>query len=151
MKTIHKIEMTEAFTAGIMIFIEQFRTRWPWSIGVLESWLSTSSSSSGVPASSILRIHSPRRFVPGCGRHLQEWSIHCSESRTTRFGTYWGPVGSSGKAFGYGMDSGFLGGVFPKLIAITIEQVRHINIEKFVSQFDWLFAYNSRTTWPISL
>ena len=30
-------EMTEAFTAGVMIFIEQFRARWPWSIGVLES------------------------------------------------------------------------------------------------------------------
>ena len=30
-------EMTEAFTAGIMIFIEQFRAGWPWSIGVLES------------------------------------------------------------------------------------------------------------------
>ena len=28
-------EMT--FTAGVMIFIEQFRARWPWSIGVLES------------------------------------------------------------------------------------------------------------------
>ena len=27
-------EMTEAFTAGVMIFIE---ARWPWSIGVLES------------------------------------------------------------------------------------------------------------------
>ena len=37
--------MTEAFTAGVMIFIEQFRARWPWSIGVLESWLSMSSSS----------------------------------------------------------------------------------------------------------
>ena len=31
------LEMTEAFTAGVMIFIEQFRARWPWSIGVLES------------------------------------------------------------------------------------------------------------------
>ena len=30
-------EMTEAFTAGVMIFIEQFRARWLWSIGVLES------------------------------------------------------------------------------------------------------------------
>ena len=30
-------EMTEAFTAGVMIFIEQFRARWPWSIRVLES------------------------------------------------------------------------------------------------------------------
>ena len=29
--------MTEAFTAGIMIFIQQFRARWPWSIDVLES------------------------------------------------------------------------------------------------------------------
>ena len=28
------VEMTEAFTAGVMIFIEQFRARWPWSIGV---------------------------------------------------------------------------------------------------------------------
>ena len=27
-------EMTEAFTAGVMIFIEQFQARWPWSIGV---------------------------------------------------------------------------------------------------------------------
>ena len=52
-------EMTEAFTAGVMIFIEQFRARWPWSIGVLESWLSMSSSSE-VPAFSILRIPSPR-------------------------------------------------------------------------------------------
>ena len=25
--------MTEAFTAGVMIFIEQFRARWSWSIG----------------------------------------------------------------------------------------------------------------------
>ena len=25
-------KMTEAFTAGVMIFIEQFRARWPWSI-----------------------------------------------------------------------------------------------------------------------
>ena len=66
--------MTEAFTAGVMIFIEQFRARWPWSIGVLESWLSMSSSSK-VPAPSILSILSPRRFVPGCGRHLQEWSL----------------------------------------------------------------------------
>ena len=57
--------MTEAFTADIMVFIEQFRARWPWSIGVLESWLSMSSSSE-VPASSILRIPSPRRVVPGC-------------------------------------------------------------------------------------
>ena len=30
-------EMTEAFTAGVMIFIEQFRARWQWSIDVLES------------------------------------------------------------------------------------------------------------------
>ena len=29
-------QMTEAFTAGVMIFIEQFRARWPWYIGVLE-------------------------------------------------------------------------------------------------------------------
>ena len=36
--------------------IEQFRARRPWSIGMLESWLSMSSSSSEVPASSILRI-----------------------------------------------------------------------------------------------
>ena len=34
--------MTEAFTAGVVIFIKQFRTRWPWSIDVLESWLSMS-------------------------------------------------------------------------------------------------------------
>ena len=61
-----------------MIFIEQFRARWPWSIGVLESWLPMSSSSE-VSASSILRMPSPRRFVPGCGRHLQEWSLYvCS-------------------------------------------------------------------------
>ena len=26
--------MTEAFTAGVMVFIEQFRARWPWSVGV---------------------------------------------------------------------------------------------------------------------
>ena len=38
-----------------MIFIEQFRARWPWSIGVLESWLSMSSSSSEVPAKVKLR------------------------------------------------------------------------------------------------
>ena len=55
----------------IVIFIKQFRARWPWSIGVLESWLSMSSSSE-VPASSILRIPSPRRFVPVCGRQLQD-------------------------------------------------------------------------------
>ena len=67
--------MTEAFTARIMIFIEQFRARWSWSIGVLESWLFMSSSSE-VPTSSILRIPSPRRFIPGCGRHLQEWSLY---------------------------------------------------------------------------
>ena len=30
-------EMNEAFMAGVMIFIEQFRARSPWSIGVLES------------------------------------------------------------------------------------------------------------------
>ena len=30
-------EMTEAFAADVMIFIEQFWARWPWSIGVLES------------------------------------------------------------------------------------------------------------------
>ena len=64
--------MTEAFTAGVMIFIEQFRARWPWSIGVSESWLPMQPSSE-VPASSILRIPTPRRFVLGCGRHLQEW------------------------------------------------------------------------------
>ena len=58
-----------------MIYIEQFRAGWPWSIGVLESWLSMSSSSSEVPASSILRIPSSRHFVPGCGRHPQEWSL----------------------------------------------------------------------------
>ena len=29
--------MTEAFMAGVMMYIEQFRARWPWSIGVLES------------------------------------------------------------------------------------------------------------------
>ena len=45
-----------------------------WSIGVLESWLSMSSSSE-VPASSILRIPSPWCFVSGCGRHLQECSL----------------------------------------------------------------------------
>ena len=28
-------EMTEVFTAGVMIFIEQFRARWPWSIDVV--------------------------------------------------------------------------------------------------------------------
>ena len=53
------------YIEGSLIFIEQFRARLPWSIGVLESWLSMSSSSSEVPASSILRIPSPRRFVPG--------------------------------------------------------------------------------------
>ena len=31
------LQMTEAFTASVMIFIEQFRARWPWSISVLES------------------------------------------------------------------------------------------------------------------
>ena len=46
-----------------MIFIEQFRARWPWSIGILKSWLSVSSSSD-VPAYSILRMPSPRRFHP---------------------------------------------------------------------------------------
>ena len=51
----------KAFTAGVMIFIEQFWAIWPWSIGVLEFWLSMSSSE--VPASSILRIPSPRRDV----------------------------------------------------------------------------------------
>ena len=30
-------EMTEAFMAGVMIFIEQFWAIWPWSIGVIES------------------------------------------------------------------------------------------------------------------
>ena len=29
--------MTKDFTAGVMIFIEQFRARWTWSIGMLES------------------------------------------------------------------------------------------------------------------
>ena len=33
----YPIEMTEAFTAGVVIFIKQFRARWPWSIGLLES------------------------------------------------------------------------------------------------------------------
>ena len=33
-----------------------------------------SSSSSEVPASSSLRIPYPRRFIPSCGRHPQEWS-----------------------------------------------------------------------------
>ena len=61
-----------------IIFIEQFRARWPWSIGMFESWHSMSSTSSEVPASSILRIPSARSFVPGCGRHLQEWSLVCS-------------------------------------------------------------------------
>ena len=55
--------MTEAFTAGVMIFIEQLQARWPWSIGLLESWLSMSSSSE-VPASSILMILSPSMFRP---------------------------------------------------------------------------------------
>ena len=32
-------------------------------------------SSSKVPASSILRIPSPWRFIPGCGRHPQECSL----------------------------------------------------------------------------
>ena len=56
--------MTEQYIANtaqytIIIFIEQlFRARWSWSIGVLESWLSMSSSSSEVPTSSILRIPS---------------------------------------------------------------------------------------------
>ena len=31
------LKMTEAFTAGVMIFIEQFWARWPWYIGMLES------------------------------------------------------------------------------------------------------------------
>ena len=54
--------------------------RWPRSIGVLESWLSMTLSSSEVPASSILRIPSPEHFVPGCGKHLQEFSASlCSE------------------------------------------------------------------------
>ena len=39
--------------------------------GLLESWLSMSSSSE-VPASSILRFPSPRRFIPSCGRHPRE-------------------------------------------------------------------------------
>ena len=30
------LEMTEAFTAGVMIFIEQFQARWPWSGGILD-------------------------------------------------------------------------------------------------------------------
>ena len=74
---IHPIAWTSRPVISIFsyTFIEQFRARWPWSIGVLESWLSKSSSSSEVPASSILSIPSPRRFVPGCGRHSQEWSL----------------------------------------------------------------------------
>ena len=41
--------MTKAFTTSVMIFIEQFQARWPWYMGMLESWLSMSSSSE-VPA-----------------------------------------------------------------------------------------------------
>ena len=55
--------MTKAFTAGIMIFIKQFWARLPWSIDKLESWLSVSSFFE-VTASSILRIPSPRCFIP---------------------------------------------------------------------------------------
>ena len=36
-KIISADEMTKAFTASVMIFIEQFQARWPWSIGILES------------------------------------------------------------------------------------------------------------------
>ena len=46
-----------------MIFIEQFQATWPLSILMLESWLSMSSSPE-VPMSSILRIPSPRHFIP---------------------------------------------------------------------------------------
>ena len=63
--------MTQAFSAGVMIFIGQFRARWPWSIGVLASWRSMSFSYE-VPASSILRISSPRRFVPDCASLCSE-------------------------------------------------------------------------------
>ena len=69
------VEMTEASMAGVMIFIEQLRARWTWSIRMLESWLSMLSSSSEVPASSILRIPSHRRFVPCCGRYPQGWLL----------------------------------------------------------------------------
>ena len=27
--------MTEAFTADVMVFIEPFRARWPWCVGIL--------------------------------------------------------------------------------------------------------------------
>ena len=63
------ISINEFVCQYVLIFIKQFRARWPWSISVLEFWLSVSSSE--VPASSILRIPSPRHFVPVCGRHLQ--------------------------------------------------------------------------------
>ena len=38
--------MTKAFMAGVMIFIEQFRARWPWYIGILVFWLLVSAEAS---------------------------------------------------------------------------------------------------------
>ena len=43
------------------------------------------SSSPEVPASSIRRILSPRRFVPGCGRHPQEWSLYVCSLQSVLF------------------------------------------------------------------
>ena len=58
------IEMTKAFTAGVKIFIELFQARWPWSIAILESWVSMSSSSEVLPCG-------------GCSRLQAEWCVAC--------------------------------------------------------------------------
>ena len=71
---------TKALSAGVMIFIEQFRARWPWSIGMLESWLSVSSSE--VPAFSFLRIPSPRDISsPTLGDILRTGRCRCVRCR----------------------------------------------------------------------
>ena len=72
-----------------MIFIEQFRARWPWSIGVLESWLSMSSSSSEVPASSILRIPSPDVSSPAVGDIFRSGRCRCVCCRGSQSPRLW--------------------------------------------------------------
>ena len=63
-----------------VIFIEQFRASWPWSVGVLESWLSMSSSSE-VPASSFSRFLPLDVSSPAVGVILRSGRCRCVRCR----------------------------------------------------------------------
>ena len=118
-----------------MIFIEQFQARWPWSVGMLESWLSRSSSKA--QASSILRIPSPRRSLQRT--HLQRPLLRMSSTAGDK--TSRGRNPENGRRLGFRRrhwQSGFQHSYRPRPCSLELfnkdddagrENLSHLNIK----------------------